>query len=376
MVFRWERQSPAPDTVVRPGIGNGACGYALISHYAAKGGLPGASNRFVSYIERAASLFNEGTSTAELYRGITGLGWLLAHFGEEYDIAWAKSAMDQIDELISEEVSGIATPEMDLIGGLTGIMVYGLARQARDGSSDLATLVGNRMQRGVSEWLASTSATYERGFWLNAGVAHGVPGAILALLQAHRQGVHLDCGLADVLTEALNRIWTFAVFESDGGANFPYQFGSHERARLAWCYGALGVVQLYSSSTDVHPGSAARYERIVHSILQQATASDTGITDASLCHGKAGLAFVLNRISRDRRISERQRQSAGALAENYLTSIISEELMTPYGSTFIYSSEAGKVPSSTFLTGGIGIALTVQAWNRPLPAWAELLTIY
>jgi hypothetical protein len=376
MVLRWDRQSPAADVVGQPGMGSGACAYALLSHYAATVGSPGAHERFVGYVERAATLFNEGQPTAELYRGVTGLGWLLAHFGEQHGIEWANAAMDQIDEVVEDEVLGTKAPEMDLIGGLTGIMVYALARHARGGNSSLVTSLGRRIQNELRAWTESPPAAQDRGFWSNAGVAHGVPGAILVLLQAHRQGVPTGDETPDVLRKALDRLWSYAIFEHDGGVNFPYHLRSLERARLAWCYGALGVVQLYASTTDLHPESSTRFRRVVHSILQQATAPDAGIADASLCHGTAGLAFVLNRLSRDHQLSDEQRGTAASLAETQLARVLREEIPTPHGSTFMYVTDTGRVPSSAFLTGGIGAALAVQAWNHPLPVWAELLAIY
>src|SRR5262249_52458102 len=143
-------------------------------------------------------------------------------------------------------------------------------------------------------WLPLESRKkFPRGYY-NLGVAHGVPGVIALLGLVCAAGIAraearrlLDCAVTWLLTQ-------------QGPGGFPHWIEPQvaaSPARLAWCYGDPGVASaLLCAARHV---TEPDWERAAVVIAHQAArrpVAQSGVRDAGLCHGAAGLGHLFNRL--------------------------------------------------------------------------------
>ena len=130
----------------------------------------------------------------------------------------------------------------------------------------------------------------------NCGVAHGVPGVIGLLGQMCASGLEeaiplLEGAVAWLLDRELG---------PDQASVFPEWIApgdSPRLARLAWCYGDAGIAA--TMLVAARGAKRADWEREALRIARRAVdrpRESTGVVDAGLCHGAAGLAHVFNRM--------------------------------------------------------------------------------
>ncbi len=218
----------------------------------------------------------------------------------------------ELDEVLVEHVQ--RSPwrrEVDLVGGLAGFGLYGVLRH----DNEVGQVVIGSVVARLTE-VAERSATGTMWFtpaallpphqrerfpdgYHNLGLAHGVPGVIGFLAQAAAVG-HADA--AALCVDAVD--WLLAQRLPDGaGATFAATMeladGDTEQpaARSAWCYGdpgvaaalrvageALGRDEWHAAAADIALQAARRPEEL------------SGVLDAGICHGAAGLALIFHRF--------------------------------------------------------------------------------
>ncbi|WTW93469.1 lanthionine synthetase C family protein [Streptomycetaceae bacterium NBC_01309] len=200
-----------------------------------------------------------------------------------------------------------ALSEFDAIRGLTGLGAYLLDRDNATAREVLTYLV--RLTEPVDAhgwelpgwWTTGgpngrPDATYPHGH-ANNGVAHGIGGPLALLARATRRGVVVD-GQRDAIRRVL--VWLDRWRTDDA---WPYLIDLHTRSKLqsrqrtSWCYGTAGLARAQQLAA-LALGDTAR-QRDTEAVLLRTLAAPTGITDASLCHGYAGLAHIARRATED-----------------------------------------------------------------------------
>jgi hypothetical protein len=133
---------------------------------------------------------------------------------------------------------------------------------------------------------------------VDLGVAHGIAGVIPFLARVHRLGLARPI-VRPLLDGAVG--WLLAhLVDTASGPTVPYFVADGIEpgpARSAWCYGDPGVAMaLLLAARDV--GDLAWATAATDLALRVAArpAGQTGVTDAGLCHGSAGLAHLFNRL--------------------------------------------------------------------------------
>ena len=128
----------------------------------------------------------------------------------------------------------------------------------------------------------------------NLGLAHGVPGVVALLGLACAAGVAV--AQARPLLDGTVR-WLLAQ-QTPGG--FPSGVALEhvdKPARLAWCYGDPGVaVTLLGAARLVDEPAWEREALAIARRAAQRPAEQSGVVDAGLCHGAAGLGHLFNRM--------------------------------------------------------------------------------
>ncbi|MGH3870174.1 MAG: lanthionine synthetase C family protein [Pseudonocardiaceae bacterium] len=144
----------------------------------------------------------------------------------------------------------------------------------------------------------------------NAGMAHGIGGPLALLVLAARRGVTVPgqreaieaiCGWLDFwrTDSGTGHIWPYLIrrAEQDTGQPRPR---TRTARRPSWCYGTAGLARAQQLAALV-TGNADRRRIAEHALVQALTdaAQRAATTDASLCHGHAGLTHIAARAAAD-----------------------------------------------------------------------------
>jgi hypothetical protein len=212
--------------------------------------------------------------------------------------------------------------EYDLISGLTGLGAYHLLRHGPTGSGMTAAVLGylvalaepvRKDGEAVPGWWSGTGPAGTPdpawpGGHLNLGMAHGTAGILALLSGAMRVGIQVD-GQARAVTELCA---TFDRYRQ-GSAACPWwpamiTFDEHKRgradsgrqARPSWCYGTPGQAraqQLAGLALGDQERMRTAERALAGCVLDRQVVGL--LTDASLCHGWAGLVQALWRAAGD-----------------------------------------------------------------------------
>jgi len=405
----------------RASLPGGHAGLALLFAYLAEADV--GDHDFpevaIRYLESAIAAASDDDIGPALHGGLTGTAWTVEHLRAR----WFNSDDDPNGDVDSALLACVSQSpwhgSYDLISGLVGIGVYALerlpgrplagssaTRSSRDSGSP------SRVSTAIEILEQITSRFEEMAVWVpggatwhtapellpahereihpeghyNLGLAHGVP-AVIALL-AHT----LAAGIA---TDAARRLlgasvpWLLARRQDDEVASAytwaipaaverePLDPVEPENCRLAWCYGDPGVaVALLSAARacgEEHwEGEAlAAARRAARRPLDS-----TGVIDAGLCHGAAGLALVFQRL-----FCTTGDPELGAVARTWVERTL--ELRRPgeeiAGFPSFNSPSSGSARwhrDPGLLTGAAGVALALVAASTPLePRWDRALLL-
>jgi hypothetical protein len=214
------------------------------------------------------------------------------------------------DALLAQLQAPPRSEDYDLGGGLTGFGLYALEHPLPEVRAALVRGVLRRLDaqarhtsHGVT-WFTAPDRLYgheledfPHGFH-NLGLAHGVPGVIALLGAACGAGV-----AADIARPLLDGAVAW-LMEQRLPAGSPSHFGywagpdiKTEPARLAWCYGDLGLAAALLGAARCTGDMG--WERAALEIARRAAArppQESRVVDAGLCHGSAGAGHIFNRL--------------------------------------------------------------------------------
>lgn len=339
-----------------------------------------------------------------LYGGFCGVGWLTswlpkvlpehAPTAPQPDPGAAdEDPCLEIDEALEARLAARAWDgAYDLISGLVGFGVYALERLPNPSGERLLRLVIEQLQRSATAldggvtWFTPPERLPERqrveapsGYY-NLGVAHGVPGIIGFLGHACRAGVAvdearplLDGAVAFVLAQQL----------SDGeGARYPSWNApgrAPRAARMAWCYGGLGLSTALMLAGQAVRNAAWQREAVRLALMESERPLErTGVHDASLCHGAAGNALIWRRFYEGTG-EDRFLAAARAWYEKTLAMRTPGQGLGGYRFWEVLepgnpSASRGFMSDASFLSGSAGVALALlAATSSSEPTWDRLL---
>jgi class I lanthipeptide synthase len=311
-------RDPAGD----PSLASGTTGLAILHGYLAQSQCgPEHAALAVRYLKAATAAVAEQPTSASLHSGLTGVGWALAHlhgrlperdFQSLQDLGSPEENAADIDDVLLRHLEQSPWPDdYDLIGGLVGFGVYALERLPRPAAVACLERVVHHLAETAEQrregctwwtnpaWLpAETRARYPHGYY-NLGLAHGVPGVIALLARACAGGVAVDQA-RPLLDDAVR--WLGAQPLTTGAAaGLPYWIDAdgawENKTRLAWCYGDPGVAAALLGAA--HCLREPAWEREALAMARRASRclpEQSGVVDAGLCHGAAGLGHLFNRM--------------------------------------------------------------------------------
>ncbi|CAM3663016.1 lanthionine synthetase LanC family protein [Smaragdicoccus niigatensis] len=339
---------------LNPGLCEGSAGIALALMYLDRvsGGDGSDADEFLGAAYESVSA-NPGSVGAGLANGISGIGWVGAHFDRLAGTP-AESGGDMDHLLLPVLEEGAWPGPWELFYGLIGVGAYALEA----GSSSCLARVLERLAEVPDEdgeWVTDTVRLFgpESGRpprYLDLGMAHGVPGA-LALCSA---AAGLGSARGALLAESAAKCLLAHEFPPDPLSRYPAVVEPGETPRpthLAWCYGDASVAVALAAGGAVLSEAATRAAKAAAA----RTFEQSGVVDLGLCHGTAGVAQTMGRLAC-------LDESVAPAARAWAVRLLGE-------------AEAGKLPGEPgFLTGQAGVALALLAaaadedpgWDRCL----------
>lgn len=348
----------------------------------------GALGRALLPIERgdlhhARRLLHEATdggissgANASLFHGAPALEFVLGRAGRT-----EPRVREAVDRLVASRLASAnrrrerqrqpSLAEFDLIRGLTGLGALLLARPQRSPllTDVLAYLVSLAHPVPPSEsgdgmelpgwWSLEESPGHDDavpGGHSNHGAAHGVAGPLALLALSVRHGISTPGSeeairvFADWLRRFGGRYWMTRDQLAESGCapgSVP--------ARPSWCYGAVGIARSLQLAAHATGDQLAR--RAAEDIALTALADPAStnlVSDASLCHGWAGLLTVVRALAADATDPTRF-----TVHMEHLTDRLTDELDT--------------VDKPGFLEGRTGALLAAHGTDRT--GWTRALLI-
>lgn len=375
-------------------LGRGAAGTALARITTARlAGLPPRAT--ASWVRAMTAGPVTASESASLFHGAPAVAFVL-HAGAHPAYAAMLAALDEhINDLTALKLAAayqridrgeLTRPgEYDLISGLTGLGVYHLVRHGSAGSGMTTAVLDylvalaepvSRHGESLPGWWSGTgpAGTPDKAWpagHLNLGMAHGIAGILALLSGAMRAGIQVDgharavselCATFDRYRQGSSACpWWPAMISlgeyKNGTAN------SERQARPSWCYGTPGharAQQLAGLALGDQERMRVAERALAGCALDRQV---TGLlTDASLCHGWAGLVQALWRATSD------------ALDPGPLQAALREARRGMEDQI----ARTGPSASSGFLEGRSGIMLAQndlsQAGSEP-PAWDACLLL-
>ncbi|MGW4381076.1 lanthionine synthetase C family protein [Kitasatospora sp. NPDC004531] len=283
----------------------------------------------------------------------------------------------------------------EVVRGMTGVGRYLLARAETCGE-ELERVLGYLIELSLGEvehrgvrvprwWALDAPRIGQEHLFadghLNLGLSHGVPGPLMLLALAWRDGVRLP-GQLEAMESAAALLLHWAV-RDEHGPYWPahlnldqYLAGPDSYAKPAswpsWCYGAPGVTRALQVAGAVldRPEWTAVARDSVERLLTRPL-DDWGMTDHALCHGWAGALHQLGRLNEhfgDPRIEDRRDLVAARLIDAF-------DPDAPFGLRFSMTVKPFASDVSGYLDGAAGAALALDSyasggtphdWDMPL----------
>jgi lantibiotic modifying enzyme len=368
-----------------PSLAAGAAGRALFYAYRAEARSGEDAELAVALLDEAVAGLERATLPPSLYAGFTGIAWVHAHLADWLFDADADASHEVDEALVRYLQQSPWTGDYDLISGLVGLGVYALEIWPRPGAREILrhvlarlTETAVRTEAGIA-WFSTPArlgpivAARAPGGCCNLGMAHGVPGVVALLGRMTSIGVDVDT----VLTPAVT--WLLEQRLPDASASaFASWVGpglTPEPARMAWCYGDPGVAAgLLAAARGARRPD---WEREAVGVVRRAATrsfESSGVRDAGLCHGAAGIAHIFNRMFHRTGLPESGEAARAWLARTLDLAVHDHGIAgfaafnSTDGNAVAWDADRG------FLTGAAGIGLALLGACTPVePAWDRVL---
>lgn len=358
-------------------LAGGAAGLAVCHAVVAQECHDGqARERAAICLDSAIDVLASQPLSMSLYSGFTGIAWA-ADLVDRLLPGEVGERNDDIDRALVQAIRHYPKDgPYDLIDGLAGLGIYSLARWPRPSAVESLTGILAQLDRrarrdadGVYWWTPAAALIGPRrqlcpAGGVDLGVAHGVAGVLPLLTRACSLGV-AEATARPLLDGAIR--WLMAhLVDSPAGATTPSFLADGTEpgpARSAWCYGDPGVAMaLLLAARELGEPSWQLAGTQLALRAARRPPDDTGVSDAGICHGTAGLAHLfawMYRLTGDQELAD----AAVAWAERTLAICQAGPSARPWSGPGL-------------LEGAAGIALALLAGCMPgEPVWDQMLLI-
>jgi len=265
--------------------------------------------RYLEKLSQSIELINEkiknGQGMMPTYcQGIAGYAWLINYLKEndllEVDI---EDYFAEIDSYLYQQLLFmLETKNFDPLHGAVGMGFYFIKREnvsaiefIIDGLYNNRIPISHHLSWIMKDFISKKDS-------LNFGLAHGIPGVLLFLYKCFQKNISVQkCREMireniSLLLKFINLSGTPSYFPCTIDFNEIMQYDlQHNRSRLAWCYGDLGVFYLFSHLSIDFPAPMDIYH-ILEQVAKRRSDEETLVSNAAFCHGTSGIAHLYHRF--------------------------------------------------------------------------------
>ncbi|MGH9002169.1 MAG: lanthionine synthetase C family protein [Acidimicrobiia bacterium] len=376
-----------------PSLANGQAGLALLYTWLARTRrMPQADVLAWQRLDQAIEAVSTRAMDASLYGGFPGVAWaaeLVDHLLDPDAEDRGEAVDDAVLQLLSR--ANLWPAPHDLVVGVTGLGVYALQRCPRPLAIESLHRVVERLaerarhdRHGRYWWTPpegilhpESRKQYPSGR-ADLGLAHGAAGAIALL--GGICGVGVERQTARPLLEGAVSWLLAQSVATEADPTFPVWLApglQPSPARCAWCYGDPGIAAaLLVAARGV---GAVGWEQTAVALACRAAQrppAQTGVVDASFCHGSAGLAHIYNRMYQATGEPELGRAAVYWLERtlDFYRQARGDGDSWVQGSTD--PAEVGPWTGIGLLEGAAGVALVLLAATTAVePAWDRMFLV-
>lgn len=293
---------------------SGQMGYALLEAYALPYYAQTDDSRIWERISKSLTAIQNGQLTYSFAAGMAGVAWAFLHLMNHNLLAAdgldAQDIVADLDEPLFElSMELLQKGDYDYLHGGLSAGLYYVERQP-------STTIARYVERLV-DTLSATAVRFPNGdiTWsfddfgrrkvdestlYNPGLSHGTA-SIAALLSLFYERGYARQRCAELIQGTLQWIWNSR--NQSGISVFPTMVSDKrqdQHSRLGWCYGDLGIANTFwLCGKTLHNG---RWQSIACDTMlkaaQRRLPTETGVKDAGLCHGSAGIAHLFRSFAR------------------------------------------------------------------------------
>lgn len=349
-------------------------------------------NKMIDIIQYSLGQFKKGIINSDVMAGgLSGYLFSLKYFENQKILDLTEIIdLEEIDYLlISNMENYFRIKNLDFFYGGLGIGVYFISYKSNNQTSKninklLQCLWKNKVEYDSfsTYWNMDVETFYDNS-GINLSLSHGQSSILSILTKIKSQSSAIGDLDIELLDELLSRILnlfhnvTSELKIKEGDyiiPNWIREKGCYENSRLAWCYGDLS--NSYILFKAAHIIQNKRLKKIALNVaLNTCTINSikkSGVIDAGLCHGTAGIAHIYNRMYRYTKRAE-FKQAANYWIEETLEMATHEDGLAGYKS---WGGSEGWVNDDSLLGGisGIGLALLSHISNEE-PLWDSCLLL-
>lgn len=240
--------------------------------------------------------------------GISGSVWLINYLNSKGVITIHEDFLDEIYPAIAVTANNYLDNSLyDFMHGAGGMMLA-LLKDVNKNRKYLEFLTRKLLNirikyNGHNVWQYKISNVVKK-FEISLGLSHGLPSMMVLLSKLHVNDI-----LRQECIEAINDCYSFLHkyrnynITDTNYSYYPTMINETDEiqyiARMAWCYGDLGIASALYNVGDLIGNPAMTEEAVKlfeYYIPFNLTEKNYGVIDASFCHGSAGLAHLYYRM--------------------------------------------------------------------------------
>lgn len=295
------------------GVLAGASGLSLFEFHYQKRNNICSSAMGLDMLEYSINKVNTLKQPVTFCSGISGLGWTLDYLALE---GFIDNDIDQLvtplDSLIQRSLSiDLKRGNYDFLHGAIGHALYFLNRYRNTKSDKLKSQYRENLleficqMQAISEKIESNKRRWPQkkmngwpGRIIDLGLSHGMA-SIISILSHLYEFSEFKPHVDYLLLESIECLISYQKIENNSSI-YPVTASLDQEekrpCRLSWCYGDLGIgIALWNASKILASESLKNNALNVLTFCAHRK-SETGVMDASICHGSFGMAHIFNKL--------------------------------------------------------------------------------
>lgn len=263
----------------------------------------------IDFLERAILLIGKDYRYFSL-SGLSGIAWLAEYsFRNRFVNTDINLLLQEVDVMIVKfNEREYDNGNFDFLHGTCGSILYLLQRS---GNSEVKHHIFQFVdklefaaeideQNNFYKWSSKKNVNGVKSVVYNLSLSHGIAAIISILTKICQKKINLNKAKR-ILTGAINYLLSSEIKNRNFQSKFPgykHESDNSDDCRLSWCYGDVGIaIALYNASEVLNDRNLKQKSiDILLNSTNRRSSFESGVHDASFCHGASGLAYIYSKF--------------------------------------------------------------------------------